>query len=251
MKNSLAEVNSRRDKIIDILKTNPTINTEKLAEIFSVSPLTIRRDLQALEDDGILKRHYGGATLLLENIANNEANSLKEKIAKCAASKIVSGDIIFINSSSTALLILKYVNDKNIVVVTNNGKILDMDFPHNIEVLLTGGQLMYKKHSMVGDFAVHSLENVSASKCFLGVSGIDYITGISTGIMQETLINKEMIKRTSGSIYVVAESTKIMKANNFSSGSIDKINYFITDENISQSDYDRFSESGVEVIISE
>ncbi len=250
MKNSLTEVNKRRDKIIELLLKNPSISTEGLADELLVSPLTIRRDLQSLEKKGVLKRHYGGASLLCDKEESEvDEFDYKEKIAKCAADKITDGDIIFINSSSTALQILKYLDNKNVVVVTNNGKVLEMDFPRNVEILVTGGQLMYKKHSMVGDFAVYALQNVSASKCFLGVSGIDYSTGISTGIMQETLVNTEMIARTSGTVYIVAESSKILKPNNFSSGSIDKIDIFITDENIREIDKQEFENVGVEVIV--
>ncbi len=251
MKNSLFEVNKRREGIIELLKESQNVSTDILAEKLNVSSLTIRRDLQLLEKSGIVKRHYGGATLLHSKDEPQvvENCGFKEEIAKFAASKITDRDVIFINSSSTALSILKYVGNKNIVVVTNNGNISDMDFPHNVEVLLTGGQLVYKKRSMVGDFAVSALQNVSASKCFLGVSGIDYSTGISTGIMQETLINREMIERTSGSVFVVAESSKILKPNNFSSGTIDKIDYFITDENIKNEHIGEFNLAGVEVMV--
>lgn len=258
MKNSLSVINKRREIIIQKLRENEKINNEELAELLGTSPLTIRRDLQYLENEGIVKRYYGGAKIV-EQISENEAiamemldvekESQENKLAKYAAGLIESGDIIFINSSSTALELLKYIGDKKIVVVTNNGNILQMKLPYNVEVLLTGGQVNNGKHSMVGDFAVNVLQHISASKCFLGVSGIDYKTGISTAIMQETLINKEMIKQTSGKVYVVASSTKVLKPNNFSSASIDQIDCFITDNQIEQVHKEQFEHIGVEVII--
>ncbi len=252
MKNSLIEVNKRRAEVIELLKKMPNISTENLAVNLNVSPLTVRRDLQFLEKNGIVKRYYGGAQLLIaEKNESPPPPCPMELIAKTAADEIADGDIIFINSSATALSILKYVGNKNVIVVTNNGKILDADFPPNVEVLVTGGQIMYNKHSMVGDFALRSLQNVSASKCFLGVSGIDFASGISTSIMQETLINKEMIDRTSGAVYVVAESKKILKPNNFSSGTIDKIDYFVTDKNIKAEYIEEFRLAGVEVLFAD
>lgn len=259
MKNSLSKVNQRREEILGYLREEPSVNNEQLAERLNTSTLTIRRDLQHLEDKGIVKRFYGGAVIVDQEDQGMmvikpteekalECNDNRARIAKCAAGLINEGDIIFINSSSTALDILKYIGDKKIVVVTNNGSILQRDLPYNVEVMLTGGQVNRGKHSMVGDFALYVLQHISAVKCFLGVSGIDYKTGISTAIMQETLINKEMIKHTSGNIYIVAESSKILKPNNFSSGSIDQINTLITDTGITIYDKEEFGHVGVEVI---
>lgn len=260
MKNSLSVVNKRRSEILNFLREDASINNEQLAERLNTSTLTIRRDLQHLEDQGIVRRFYGGAVIVDQGntdtmtIRENEhikaiANDGKSRIAQYAAGLIADGDIIFINSSSTALEILKYVDEaKKIVVVTNNGHILQMDLPYNIEVMLTGGQVNHGKQSMVGDFAAYVLQHISAVKCFLGVSGIDYKTGISTAIMQETLINREMIKQTRGNVYVVAESSKILKPNNFSSGSIDQINTLITDTGITIHDKEEFEQVEVDVI---
>ncbi|OOB77771.1 MAG: DeoR family transcriptional regulator [Epulopiscium sp. Nuni2H_MBin003] len=248
MKNPTSVINQRRNDIIRYLTNDSTINNDQLAKLLNTSPLTIRRDLQYLEEQGIVNRYYGGAKIIsLEKEVCSNTN--KERIARYAATLIREGDILFINSSSTALMILDYVGDKRIVVVTNNGNILSKQLHHNIEIMLTGGQVKPDKRSMVGEFATHLLQNISASKCFLGVSGIDYNTGISTEIMQETQINKEMISRTKGNVYIVAESYKILKANNFSSGSIEQVSHLITDANIKEIDRHRFEKANVSVNI--
>ncbi|WP_010166721.1 DeoR/GlpR family DNA-binding transcription regulator [Candidatus Epulonipiscium viviparus] len=252
MKTPQSIINKRRNDIIKYLKTTPSISNDQLSKLLNTSPLTIRRDLKYLEEQHLLIRHYGGATLILPPSYSSEPNKLssnKERIAQYAATLIQEDDIIFINSSSTALNILDYINDKHVIVVTNNGNILSKNIPYNIEVMLTGGQINPGKQSMIGDFATHILKNISASKCFLGVSGIDYNTGISTAIMQETQINKEMISQTQGSIYIVAESYKILKPNNFSSGSIDQISCLITDSEITEVDRNGFEKVNIPVII--
>lgn len=259
MKNSLSKVNERRSEILTYLKERPSINNEQLAECLNTSTLTIRRDLQHLENQGVVRRFYGGAEIIggsslsaevshTEDMAEKSEKKYRTCIARRAADLIEDGDIIFINSSSTALEILNYIEQKRVVVVTNNGRVLQMELPYNVEVMLTGGQVNHGKQSMVGDFASYVLKHISAVKCFLGVSGIYCKTGISTSIMQETFINKEMIKQTSGNVYVLAESTKISKPNNFSSGSISQINTLITDARISQLDKRKFEQVEVEVI---
>lgn len=255
MKKIQSIVSKRRESIIQYLKENKTIKNEELADLLHTSPLTIRRDLQALEEDGLVIRHYGGA-ILVENsdtINNNIDDSFinyskqKHAIAKCAADLIKDGDTIFINTSSTALLILEYLGDKRVVVVTNNGKALQSTIGPNVELVLTGGQVYGRKQSMVGDFATHILSQITASKCFLGVSGIEAHLGISTSVLQETLVNKEMINRCNGPVYILTDSSKIGRHHNFSSGDIDKVSHIITDSDISVEDIKTFQQAGIEV----
>ena len=101
---------------------------------------------------------------------------------------------------------------------------------------------------MVGEFATYILSNVTANKCFLGVSGISSESGISTSVLEETLINHEMINRCNGPVYVLADSSKVGQHNNFSSGDINEISHLITDSNIKESDIKDLEEKGVAVI---
>lgn len=257
MKKNQSIVLNRRKKILEHLNTSKSIKTEDLADVLNISPLTIRRDFQALEAEGIITRYHGGAKLN-ENYNDNSNESVYEHhsdvyyakrkaIAKEAANKIDDGDTIFINSSSTALLILDFLKDKRVVVVTNNGKALQCKLGPNIELLLTGGEVYGRKQSMVGDFATLLLSKIAASKCFLGVSGIDSELGLTTSVLKETLINKEMITRCKGPVYVLASSDKIGKSSNFSSGEIDHVSNLITDSDIDSSKIEKLKKHNVEV----
>lgn len=258
MKKNQSIVSKRRDKILEHLKVSKSIKTEDLADILNTSPLTIRRDFQTLEKEGLLTRFHGGATINEDSISNlqdikNENSSdiywpQKNAIAKEAASIIKDGDTIFINSSSTALLILKYLENKRVVVVTNNGKALQCSIGPNVELLLTGGEVYGRKQSMVGDFATLLLSKITASKCFLGVSGVDSEFGLTTSVLKETLINKEMITRCKGPVYILASSQKVGKSSNFSSGEIDNITHLITDSDIDYSKVKKLKENHIEVI---
>lgn len=249
-------VSKRREEILNILKNNKTVKNEELAELLHTSPLTIRRDLQHLENDGLVKRYYGGATLIskpsiVESSIDVPKDFKKQKhaIAKYAASLIQDGDTIFINTSSTALLILEYLEKKRVVVVTNNGKALQVPLPPNIDLVLTGGQVYGRKQSMIGDFATFILSKISASKCFLGVSGIEASCGITTSVLQETLINKEMINHSIGPVYIVTDSSKIGRHSSFSSGDIDKISHLITDCDVSNESVLQFKNAGIDVSV--
>lgn len=257
MKNQKGIVYKRRQSVLKYLKKHKTAKTEELAKLFSTSPITIRRDFVALEKEGLLERFYGGATLI--EGAFNEDPGLsevsetkllrKEAIAKKAASFIEDGDTIFINSSSTALLVLKYLENKRVVVVTNNGKALQSTLPPSVELVLTGGEIYGRKQSMVGDLAVHTLSKITATKAILGVSGITSNLGISTSVLQETTINEKMLTRCSGATFIVSDSSKVGIHHNFSSGDIDNVTYLITDSNANPEEIENLRQKNVKTIL--
>lgn len=253
-------VSKRRDKILEYLKANNVVNTNELAGKLGISPLTLRRDLQALDDEGLVTRYYGGAKLAPspednnssktseENASDSQLYKKKHTIAKYAASLVNEGDTIFINSSTTALLILEYLGNKRVNVVTNNGKSLNSTIGPNVSLILTGGQVYERKQSLIGDFAVRILSSVTADKCFLGVSGIASDSGISTSVFQETLVNHEMIKRCSGPVYILTDSSKVGRHHNFSSGDINEITHLITDSDIGENSIREFEQKNLTVV---
>lgn len=259
MKNTRGFVSKRQQSILKYLKEHKRVQTNDLAQLLNTSKITIRRDFQVLENEGIIKRCYGGATLVegalnedpYFNELDDKKHLLKEQIAKEAAKFIEDGDIIFINSSSTAIKVLEYIGDKRVIVITNNGKVLNMNISPKIELVLTGGEVYGRKQSMVGDIATQIISKITADKCFLGVSGITADSGISTSVLQETSINIKMLENCNGSTFILADSSKIGHRHNFSSGNINKINTIITDSNISEDKVQDFKNKGIDVILCE
>lgn len=256
MKNSNGLVSKRQQLILQDLKENGTVKVDDLSKKLSVSPITIRRDLQLFEDNGIVEKFYGGAKLVEKSLdddpsfsaSSEEYISLKHAIAKRAAALVEDGDIIFINSSSTALLMLEYLEDKQVTVVTNNGKALQMSCSSNIDLVLTGGEVNRRKLCMVGDYATHLLSKISADKCFLGVSGVSADLGISTSVLQETAINSMMLKKCNGPTIILAHSSKVGKNHNFLVGEINRISYLITDSNANSKEVEAIRKKGIEVL---
>lgn len=259
MKNAKGLVFKRQQAILKYLKENKFAKTEDLAKLLNTSNITIRRDFQNLENEGVIKRRYGGAELIegalnedpYSNEENDARHKIKESIAKKAAEFIEDGDSIFINSSSTAIKILDYIQDKRVVVITNNGKILGMNLSSKVEVILTGGEVYGRKQSMVGDIATQIISKITAIKCFMGVSGITSNSGISTSVLQETTVNMKMLENCNGPTFILADSSKIGIHHNFSSGDIDKVNYVITDINANKEEVKKLEEKGVDIIFSE
>lgn len=238
-------LSKRHTYIIQKLKECHSIKVDDLCKELSVSPITIRRDLQLLESEGFIERFHGGAKLL--NI-NSDKSTLQHKLAEVASTLVDDNDTIFINSSSTAILLLNYIKNKRVTVITNNGDALNIPRDPNVQLILTGGEVCPGKNSMVGDFASNILSQVTADKCFLGVSSISGDYGIGTSIFQETSINKMMLSRCSGNKVIIADSSKVGKDYNFLSADISMISCLITDSNCNIDDEVLLKEKGVNVI---
>lgn len=247
MKMSKEIVDARRKKIMQKIQIKKNVTVDELASELNVTPLTIRRDLQYWEDKGAIVRHYGGARLIQSFVENEEDNNepYKHAIAKYAASFVEEGDTIFINTSSTALLLIKYIIGKHVTVITNNGKAIFMDHDPLVQIVLTGGELRDPKESMVGDFALNNLNRVKADKAFLGCSGFEAEAGFSTAILSEVSINETMIHRCSGEIFMLADATKIGNIHQFIVANIHAFHYLITDNRVSREAIEPYQEKGL------
>lgn len=252
MKVDYAIVQKRRDNIMVLIQKLGDIRVEELSLEFNVSEITIRRDLQYWEDRGAIVRYHGGAKLVQNMIDTDKTyltnNRYKHAIANYAAQFVEEGDTIFINTSSTALLVIQYILHKRVTIITNNAKALLMKHDPLVSIFLTGGELRFPKEAMVGEFALNNLNRVSANKCFIGCSGITIEDGITTAIQNEVSINETMISRTKGPVFVLADYTKVGTTHSFTSGNIHQINYLITDINTPLEDIDNFRELGIETV---
>lgn len=249
MKRKKAYVNERREEILSLLEENKKITVEQLAKKFDISPITIRRDLQQLEDENKLVRFYGGAKIKQEtlNKPSNVSVNYKELLAKYAATLIDDGDTIFVNSSSTSFNMLKFVDKKYITVITNNIKVVNLELKNNINVIITGGEVRHTKEVLIGDYAIKTLQNIYAKKAFIGCNGISLECGMTTANANEVNINKLMIEHATKETYFIADHTKICKNSSFITCSSQHIKNLITDELVPEKTIEEFTKNGINV----
>ena len=255
MKNSRVNIESRRNAILKMLQMRRKISVDDLAEGLNVTTATIRRDLSRMEEEGTVRRGFGTAEFVQpDNMREIEPTDVEDekafvrrRIARRAASMIEDGDVIFMNSSGTASLVLEYVGSKNVTVLTNNARIIERRYGSNVSIILTGGEVYGKKQSLVGQFALDSIKRVSATKCILGVSGISATGGLTSRILAETQINMSMLQNCHGEKIVVTESSKVGITQNFYSGSLREIDYLITDDGADHMMINELQLSGLKV----
>ena len=229
----------RQQKISDILSENGIVQVSRLAEDFGVSELTIRRDLDQMEEAGLLKRTHGGATIL-RNL-NAEPHYLqkaamfaeeKRRIAEKAASLVQDDDIVMVNSGTTASAVLGALleSGKMLTIITNNIDVFNHpDTIGRCAIVLIGGAYRSRSRSLSGSLATKSLEGMFANKSFIGVDGISEEAGLTTPIYEESVVSNMMLRHTTGQAFVIATHNKIGVTSNYRIGKVEEIHGIITD----------------------
>jgi DeoR family transcriptional regulator of aga operon len=249
---------SRRKEILQILSEKGEVFVEMLSEKFGVSEVTIRNDLDQLEQKNMLIRARGGAIKLESGVAidqrladKNRINfPEKSKIGKRAAQLVAESNTIIIDSGSTTAEMVRNLPEfQDLTVITNAMNIANqlMTRP-SINVIIPGGYLRKNSLSLVGPQAEKSLRNFNVDKAFLGVDGFDTKHGIYTPNVEEARLNEIMIE-ISKEVILLADSSKFNKRSFAFICSIDEIDKVITDSGIKADDKKRLLDAGIDVIV--
>ena len=247
----------RRDRIQEYLAMHQIARTVDLCDLLETSEATVRRDLEWLEQKGILERTHGGAMLSQRMIFEQEYQQRaqhhpeeKKHIGQLAASLIEEGDIIFINSGTTATQVLQHIpSNLGISVFTNNvSAAMELREP-GFHYHLIGGEFQPRSNSVAGGFALENLTKVYANKTILGVDGISVKHGCTVPTKPEAEVVRQMIERTKGQVFIVADYSKWGVVSNFQIASIEEIDRLITDEKMDSSALEALAEHTVECLI--
>jgi len=247
----------RRQNILKILKEKKKATVSELANIFAVSEVTIRKDLEALEKLNLLERTHGGAiigeaivdvpAIYQRKILNKE---VKEKIGAKAIDLINDNEIIILDSGTTTFEIAKNIKMFNsLTVITNSLEICtELTKYDGIRVIATGGEIIKDNLSMRSLVAEQMLQNYKATKAFIGVSALSIEHGFTTSDGIAANIKKQMIK-SAETVIVVSDSSKFGKVSFCPVCEYDEIDVLITDRNISREYLDAFTSKGIDVIM--
>ncbi len=246
----------RRLKIQEMLERQKRIIVKDIAKTFKTSEVTIRKDLEMLEKQGLLNRVHGGAILnhrLTPDLDLNEKQQIhateKFRIAVKAADMIGDTDVIILDSGSTTTQIARQLkNKKSLTVITNAINISSELAASQLNVIVTGGTFREKSFSLVGPLAEQALKSITADKLFLGVDGIDFEYGMTTPNIMEANINKLMMHAAAKTI-LVADSSKFGRRSMGVIGELSEVDAIITDNNISKENLTRIKSLGLEVVL--
>lgn len=247
----------RHKIIIDKLQQEGKLKVLDLCDEFEVSSVTIRKDLKFLEDKGLLFRTHGGATLNNPYTTDRHVNekeklhlSEKMRIGAAAAKLIQPNDSILIASGTTVAALAKNINPKgNLTVITSALNVaLELTHHPEIEVMQLGGLLRKSSTSVTGPYAEYYLRDISCSKLYLGVDGIDLDFGLTTANVMEAHLNREMMK-VAQKIIVLTDSTKFGKRGFGKICGFEDIDEIITDKGVSDYTRKMLEELGIQLTI--
>lgn len=249
----------RRERIQEYLAIHQIARTVDLCELLETSEATVRRDLEWLEQKGILERTHGGAILNQRMILEQEYQQRaqhhpeeKRRIGERAASLIEENDIVFINSGTTATQVLQHIHrDARITVFTNNvSAAIDLGEP-GFHYYLIGGEFQPRSNSLAGRFAIENLKQVYANKVILGVDGMSLKHGCTVPTNAEAEVVRQMIERTKGPVIIATDHSKWGVVSNFQVAAIDEVDILVTDDKLDPSAIESLAAHDVECLLAE
>lgn len=251
----------RSERILRELRQSGEVSVEQLCDVLDVSVATVRRDLQELEDRGLLRRTHGGAvstepsfcepfrrdSSFLEQIEKHAEE--KRRIALAAAGMVQDGETIALTAGTTTTEVVRGIRNRlGVTVVTSTINVaMELAKRKDVEVFVTGGFLRGDWFSLVGPAAEHAMRQINVDKVFLGVNGIDAMKGLTSANDGEAAINRIMVNQAKRRI-VVADHSKLGAVATYKFCDAAEVHVLLTDEGADDARIRPFQELGIEVI---
>lgn len=259
---SASEKQQQRFKaVLTALQQNGTVSVEELSAELGVTVVTVRRDLDTLEQQGLLRRTHGGAVsldpLFYEPFRKDRSfiaqvgrlADEKRRIGRAAAALVTEGETIAVTPGTTTTEVVRCLPlNHNLTVVTNTANVaMELSKRRDVNVFVTGGHLHGDWFSLVGPTAIRSLENMLIHTLFVGSDGLDAEWGASCYIESEAELNAAMLRQSRRHIAVV-DHTKFGMVANWRICETGSLHTIVTDSSATDEMIEPFVAMGIEVI---
>ena len=230
-------LSQRQQQILQRVQQQGFVSIDDLVASFNVTPQTVRRDINALCDLGVLRRFHGGAGLpsSVENIAYPARQILnleeKQRIAQLVAQHIPDKSSLFINLGTTTEEVAKALADHTgLRVITNNLNVATLlsDKP-GFEVIITGGLVRHRDRGVVGEATVDFIKQFKVDFGVIGISGIDLDGTLLDFDYREVRVSQAIIAN-SRNVLLVADHSKFSRSAMVRLGHISEVNMLFTDD---------------------
>ncbi len=255
-------VNRRRQELLEFLEDQHAVSIRHMSEELGVSQSTLRRDLDAMEEEGLVERIHGSARLVQPGVRSMDKRELwffsrqdsavkeKQAIANAAVEMIEADDVIVMDSSTTALALAKALPDNLALTVITHSAYLPVELSHRpeIQVISTGGLLQPKSMCYVGLEAENAFQNLHAHRAFFGVKGLSLLEGCTDVSPLEVRLKSVMLNKIQ-ELVILADHTKLGNIALASFASVNRISTLITDEGADPAILEDIRSQRVEVIV--
>lgn len=249
---------TRRMDMKDRIFSEKFCSVKELIDIFSVSESTIKRDLNILENEGLIHRVHGGAFTSgvsgsTDEFDKRKSTNQREKkaIAKVAATLIDDDDLVFLDAGSTIGFMIEYIHSKRIDVYTNSISIINASFVYDLDykINVMPGELRSKQALILGNRMVEEIQMHHFDKVFVSSGFLDVERGLLTNNYDE-FSYKEKLVESAAQIIVCCDSSKIKKwEKKVETIALENIDYLITDNGISNEIVKKFEQQGINTIV--
>ncbi|WP_241562026.1 DeoR/GlpR family DNA-binding transcription regulator [Streptomyces hoynatensis] len=221
-----------------MVRANGAVSLRELARVVQTSEVTVRRDVRALEAEGLLDRRHGGAVLpggfTRESGFPQRATAAtaeKTAIAEYAAGLVREGEAIVVGAGTTTQeLARRLARVPGLTVVTNSLLVAQaLAHANRVEVVMTGGTLRGSNYALVGSGAEQSLLGLRVSRAFLSGAGLTADRGLSTSNMLAASVDRALV-RAAAEVIVLADHTKLGSDTAFQTVPTDHIAHLVTNQ---------------------
>lgn len=233
----------RQDRLVriyEIIRDEGRVSVTALSQRFGVSGMTIRRDLQQLDAQGLVQRIHGGALLhglqrdgieppVLERVEEQAAE--KRRIALAAAELIHNGETVFIGSGTTTLALARVLASRRtkLTVITNALTVANtLAAMPEVTLIVLGGFLRRSELSLVGHFTENATRDLRVDKVIIGMRGIDIEHGLTGDHLQELKTDQAIIGM-SNTVIILADHTKFGRVAASRTASVSAASLIVTD----------------------
>jgi len=227
-----------------MVRANGAVSLRELARVVQTSEVTVRRDVRALEAEGLLDRRHGGAVLpggfTRESgfpQKTHLATAEKTAIADLAAGLVEEGEAVVVGAGTTTQeLARRLARVPGLTVVTNSLLVAQaLAHANRVEVVMTGGTLRGSNYALVGSGAEQSLQGLRVSRAFLSGSGLTAERGLSTSNMLSASVDRALVQ-AAAEVVVLADHTKLGTDTMFQTVPTDVMTRLVTDKPPPQDD---------------
>ena len=239
-----------------MIREKRRVTVKQLSELFTISDVTIRQDLNALSSTGVIVRTHGGAVYIENNSAELSFPLRRQKkkmekriIAEAAAEFVKDGEVIYLDSSSTASFMVPYLAEKHeITVITNNVETAyQLSKLPQVSIILSGGMVRKETFSLVDASLSCVLPEGNISKAFLGAWGLSLKEGLTDVNLKEIAVKRDALLRAKR-VFVLIDSTKWGRVSFKNFAGFNEVDVIITDAEAPEDTVRALTNRGVEVI---
>ena len=246
----------RRQEIVRQVNRRGRVSVTELSRLLGVSEVTIRADLQALAERNLIIRTHGGAIpakgmydLALTRRRQQQVSE-KSRIGQAGAAMVADGDAIFVDSSSTALTIVPYLNNhRQLTIITNSLAVAQavQDTP-SVTVVMPGGTLQNDTASLIGIDGLEILHKFNIQKGFFGAHGLNLPEGLTDVSAEEAEVKRQMVAMCRQTVAVL-DCTKWGRVGLASFAQLEDIDTIITDADAPPELLEQVNGLGIEVMV--